>query len=219
MIGVENGNGQEKARMDSSLLNEENLNSHQTHLLFSKSTGEWIIREILTDLKISTQHAVAAQLTLSSGSFNVRKFQLSLARGALEAFFMVLVLHPNSKCGKNSLRFENIKWDKDVEGKLQLYERRSLIQSAKRIKIWIVNPTANATFDAEMVRSALERGGALQGMSAAANRFKGYRDLDRVADGKFVPSLEYQDPEEQLSEYESGLESADTYVSAREEKS
>jgi hypothetical protein len=111
-ICASNESGKDLFQFDSNMMNVANSVGHQIHLSFSKSTGELTVREVPPDQTVQTQRAVSGHLTLVGGSYLVDRFGPSLAKGALEAFFIRIMLR--GTLGQAGVRFDNAKWDKKV---------------------------------------------------------------------------------------------------------
>ena len=216
IISADDDGLNELFRFDSNAMNIANCTGHQIHLSFSKSTGELIIREVLSDATVKRQRAVSGHLTLIGGAYDVKVCKESLAKGGLEAFFIRLALRDGCKLKRKSLEFDTANWNHTARELLCLYQHRSAVGRIKVLKIWIVKPFSNPSFDANIIRGALERGGALWMKSTEAPVLTeepteapilaekltnppvptGYKDPDAVSSADCVSVLDYGEPPE-----------------------
>lgn len=191
-ICASNERGKDLFHFNSNMMNVANSTGYRIHISFSKSTGELTVREVLSDQTVQTQRAVSGHLTLVGGSYLVDRFGPSLAKGALEAFFIRITLR--GTLGTADLHFDNAKWDKEVREQLRLHKHRSSFKDTKVLKIWIANLPSNPTFDEDVVRGALRHGGALPVKPETMVCSSGYKDPDAVAKGNILESLDYGEP-------------------------
>lgn len=116
----------------------------------------------------------------------------SLAKRSLEAFFIRINLR--GTLSQETLRFDNVRWDKTVQNQLHLRKHRSALKNVKFLKIWIATPFDNQSFDENIMRIAFERGGALPMEPVATAYSKAHNHLNTVPPSDTVGSLDYGEP-------------------------
>ena len=196
IISTDDENMKEIFRFDSNAMNVANWTGHQIHLSFSKSTREITIREILSDATTKSQRAVGGHLTLIGGSYDVDACTKSLAKGGLEAFFIRIVLRDKCRLGMRSLEFDTVRWNHTALEQLHLHKHRIMLRKIKVVKIWMVNPSSNASLNIDNIKDVFAVGQALPMQPTKAPAPAGYKDPDAVATSDHVPVLDYGEPSE-----------------------